>query len=237
MFMAIPTLPTPNDPVSVLIIDDEKKLARSMEKTLERAGYRAELAFDGVSGETKATSHSFDIIILDLNLPDKSGFDVLESLRAQSYMTPVLILTARDKVEDRVAGLQRGADDYLRKPFDSNELLARIQAILRRSGLIPASLLQAGDLTMDIVKRTVTRGDREILLSAKEFALLQFFLRNKNQILTRKRIAEQVWGYTFDTGTNIVDVYISYLRNSIDKGFQKKLIHTVYGEGFLLKDE
>jgi len=235
--MANPTITNINDPISVLIIDDEKKLARSMEKTLERAGYHADCAFDGISGEAKATSHPYHIIILDINLPDKSGFDVLESLRAQSYMTPVLILTARDKVEDRVAGLQRGADDYLRKPFDSNELLARIQAILRRSGLTPTSILHAGDLLMDVAKRTVMRGDREILLSTKEFLLLQFFLRNKNQILTRKRIAEQVWGYTFDTGTNIVDVYVSYLRNSIDKGFQKKLIQTVYGEGFLLKDE
>jgi DNA-binding response OmpR family regulator len=140
-------------------------------------------------------------------------------------------------VEDRVRGLQLGADDYLVKPFDSGELLARIEAILRRSEFFRFTVLQANDLKLDVIQRAVKRGDKEIVLTQKEFALLEYFLHNKNQILTRKRLAEQVWGYKFDTGTNIVDVYVSYLRKKIDEGFSKKLIHTMYGEGFILKDD
>jgi DNA-binding response OmpR family regulator len=142
-----------------------------------------------------------------------------------------------DGVENRIKGLQLGADDYLVKPFDSGELLARIEAVLRRSGFSRTSILQAADLTMDVVKRTVERAGERIALSDKEFSLLEFLLRNKNQILTRKRLIEQVWGYQFDTGTNIVDVYVSYLRQAVDKGFSKKLIHTMHGEGFILVDE
>jgi len=221
----------------VLLVEDERKLCHSIERTLQRSGYIVDTAVDGEEGEAIATSRQFELIILDLNLPKKSGFEVLQNLRKKSYTVPVLILTARDKVEDRIAGLQAGADDYLVKPFDSGELLARIQAILRRSGHLQTSVLQAGDLVMDITKRTVSRDGEVIPLSPKEFALLEFLLRNKNQILTRNRILEQVWGYTFETGTNIVEVYISYLRDSIDKDYTKKLIKTIYGEGFLLQDE
>ena len=162
---------------------------------------------------------------------------MLRDLRAASYTTPVLILTAVDGVENRIEGLQLGADDYLVKPFDSGELLARIEAILRRSGPERTSILQAADLTIDVVKRRVERAGRKISLSDKEFSLLEFLLRNKNQILTRKRLISQVWGYQFETGTNIVDVYMSYLRQAVDKGFSKKLIHTMHGEGFILVDD
>lgn len=221
----------------ILLVEDERKLARSLERQLTRLGYEVELAFDGVEGGDKAQTGESALIILDLNLPKKSGFEVLEELRSRSYPTPVLILSARDKVEDRIKGLQIGADDYLVKPFDFGELSARIEAILRRGGVKRMSILQAGDLTMDVLKRTVKRDNIDITLTPREFSLLEYFLRNKNQLLTRKRIAEQVWGYTFDTGTNIVDVYVRYLRKSIDEGFSQKLIQTVYAQGFMLKDE
>lgn len=221
----------------ILLVEDEKKLVRSLERQLTREGYEVELACDGAEAGEKARTRQFQLIILDINLPKKTGLELLQELRNESYTTPVLILSARDKVEDRVKGLQLGADDYLNKPFDSGELLARIEAILRRSGHSRIAILRAADLIMDVIQRTVKRGDDTINLSPREFSLLEYFLRNKNQILTRKRIAEQVWGYTFDTGTNIVDVYISYLRKAIDHGYSPKLIHTVLGEGFVLKDE
>lgn len=221
----------------LLLVEDEKKLARSLERQLSREGYEVELAYDGAEAGQKARSQQFHLIILDLNLPKKSGLELLQELRSESYTMPVIILSACDKVEDRVKGLQLGADDYLNKPFDSGELLARIEAILRRSGHFRMAILRAGDLIMDVIQRTVKRGEETINLSPREFALLEYFLRNKNQILTRKRLAEQVWGYTFDTGTNIVDVYVSYLRKAIDHGYSPKLIHTVLGEGFVLKDE
>ncbi len=220
-----------------MVVEDEKKLARALERRLAREGYVAELAFDGDEAAEKARTREFALIILDIKLPKKSGLDVLDELRGHSYQTPVLILSARDKVEDRVNGFKLGADDYLVKPFDTGELLARIRAILHRSGLSRSSILQTGDLTMDVAQRKVKRGHRDINLSPKEFALLEYFLRNKNQILTRERIAEQVWGYKFDTGTNIVGVYVSYLRHAIDDGFSKKLIRTVLGEGFILTDD
>ena len=223
--------------IRILLVEDERKLAHSIERKLVRAGYVVALAFDGEEGGEKARSHEFDLIILDINLPKKSGTALLQELRSDSYPTPVLILSARDTVADRIQGLQVGADDYLVKPFDSGELMERIQAILRRSGFSRTAVIQAGDLTVDVVKRTISRAGKEILLSPKEFSLLEYFVRNKNQILTRKRIAEQVWGYKFDTGTNIVDVYVSYLREAIDRGFPKKLIQTIRGEGFVLKDE
>lgn len=228
---------TDKEEIRILLVEDEKRLARFMEHQLVRAGYNLDLAFNGIEAEEKALSRQFELIILDLNLPKKSGLEVLKNLRSKSYATPVLILSARDTVEDRVAGLQLGADDYLVKPFDSGELLARIESVLRRSGHSRTSILEAADLSLDVVRRTVKRAGKDLNLSQREFLLLEFFLRNKNQILTRKRLAEQVWGYTFDTGTNIVDVYVSYLRKAVDEGFSKKLIRTVRGEGFILEDE
>lgn len=228
---------SPEPKIRILVVEDEKKLAHSLERQLTDAGYAVALAFDGIAASESAQLHSFDLILLDLKLPQRSGLEVLRELRARACDTPVLILSARDKVEDRVQGLQLGADDYLVKPFDSGELLARIEALLRRAGLARAVLLQAGDLVLDVLQRNVKRGEKEIALTQKEFALLEYFMRNQNQILTRKRIAEQVWGYTFDTGTNIVDVYVSYLRKKIDEGFPAKFIHTIHGEGFLFKAE
>jgi two-component system, OmpR family, copper resistance phosphate regulon response regulator CusR len=227
---------TDNTPkLRIILVEDERKLARAIGRQLERAGYEVDLAFDGESALKSITTREIHLIILDIGLPGISGLEVLQQIRARSFNTPALILTARDELKDKLKGLDLGADDYITKPFDSSELLARIQAILRRSGAIRVSILEAEDLTMDVVSRVVRRSGQIITLTQTEFALLEFFLRNKNVILTRRRIAEQVWGYKFETGTNIVDVYISYLRDSIDKNFSPKLIETIRGEGFMLK--
>jgi DNA-binding response OmpR family regulator len=222
--------------IKILLVEDERKLARVIGRQLSRAGYEIDIVHDGHSAVNNIVSEEYHIIVLDLNIPVKSGIDVIHEIRSKSYLTPILIISARDSVKDRVTGLEIGADDYLTKPFDSSELIARIQAILRRSGTLRTAILKVQDLSMDMVKRTVSRGDKDISLSQTEFSLLEFFLRNKNTILTRRRIAEQVWGYKFESGTNIVDVYVSYLRDAIDKHFTKKLIETVRGEGFILKD-
>jgi DNA-binding response OmpR family regulator len=221
--------------LKVLIVEDEKRLANSLGRLLTKTGYEVCFAYDGETAVATAVNEELHLIILDINLPTISGVEVLHRLRSSSYETPVLILSARDEMEDKLKGFRTGADDYLTKPFDSSELLARMQAIFRRSGALRTPILQAADLSMDVVRRTVTRGGRAISLTQTEFALLEFFLRNKNTILTRRRIAEQVWGYKFETGTNIVDVYISYLRHSIDEGFSPKLLMTVRGEGFMFK--
>jgi two-component system, OmpR family, copper resistance phosphate regulon response regulator CusR len=221
--------------IHILLVEDEKKLARAIARQLERAGYEVSMVFDGESALQLVTTREVHLIILDINLPRISGVDVLLELRRRSYNLPVLFLTARDALQDKVHGLEIGADDYITKPFDSSELLARLQAILRRSGAIRTSILEAADLTMDVIARVVHRAGQVITLTQTEYALLEFFLRNKNVVLTRRRLAEQVWGYKFETGTNIVDVYISYLRDSIDKNFSPKLIETIRGEGFMLR--
>ena len=224
-------------PTRILVVEDEATLANSIKRQLKRAHYDVDLAKDGSVAERRLKECEYSLILLDLNLPGMSGFEVLKNLRSNANQTPVIIISGRDGIEDRVKGLQLGSDDYLVKPFDSGELLARISAILRRSGNSQNSILQVDDLVMDVAQRTVRRGNEHIELSPTEFKLLEFFLHNKNQICTRRRIAEQVWGYTFDTGTNIVDVYISYLRKAIDERFSKKLLHTIHGEGFILMDK
>ena len=221
----------------ILIIEDEKKLVAVLARHLRKEGFEVETSSDGRGIPERIAANPCALIILDLNLPGRSGFEVLEEIRSLSPSLPILILSARDKVADRVRGLQLGADDYLTKPFDSSELSARIQAILRRADPTRQTTLAAGDLTMDLLHQTVRRGDHQITLSRKEYALLEFFLRNKNQVLTRRRIAEQVWGYTFDTGTNIVDVYVSYLRKAIDIPSSPPLIQTVVRQGYILRDE
>jgi DNA-binding response OmpR family regulator len=228
---------TNNGKNHVLLIEDEKKLARSLKHHLTREGYDVDLTNDGLEAVDKILQNQYSLLVLDINLPRKSGFDILQEIRTQSVDTPVLILSSRNAVEDRVKGLRLGADDYLMKPFDSSEFLARVEAILRRSEVAATQVLKADDLALDMQNRKVTRGEREINLSPKEFLLLEFFLRNKNQVLTRKRIAEQVWGYNFDTGTNLVDVYVYYIREAIDKGHPRKLINTVRGQGFMMVDK
>lgn len=221
----------------VLVVEDNKDIALLVEKRLSKQ-FKVDVAVNGEEASTVINENPYDLIVLDLSLPKKSGFDVLKDMRKKSAYPPVLILSGMNAVEDKVKGLKLGADDYLAKPFDIKELVARIDALLRR---VPSAQeivkLVAADLEMDLVSRKVVRAGNDVVLSPREFSLLEYLIRNKNKIVTRKQIAEEVWGHKFDAGTNFVDVYINYLRKSVDKDFPVKLITTVYGQGFVLKDE
>ncbi len=221
----------------ILIVEDNKDIALLVERRLSKM-FAVDIAVNGEDATVAINANPFDLIILDLSLPKKSGFDVLKDMRKKSAYPPVLILSGLNAVDDKVKGLKLGADDYLAKPFDVKELVARIEALMRR---VPSAQeivkLSAGDLEMDLVARKVVRAGSDIPLSPREFALLEYLLRKKEKVVTRKEIAEEVWGHKFDAGTNFVDVYINYLRKSVDKDFPKKLIHTVYGQGFVLKME
>ncbi len=231
--LASPVETSQSEP-GLLIVEDEKKLANSLRRQLEKQGYRVEVAFDGREALQMLKEKPFALLLLDLSLPEKSGWDILEWMRSTPISTPVIIISANPALQDRVKALDQGADDFLVKPFDSSELLARVNTVLRRSGSPRSHMLEADDLRMDVLSRTVVRGSDKIELSPREFALLEFLMRNKNQLVTRQRIYESVWGYKFECMTNIVDVYISYLRTAIDKKYPKKLIHTMNREGFIL---
>ncbi|MBI3766343.1 MAG: winged helix-turn-helix domain-containing protein, partial [Ignavibacteriales bacterium] len=204
---------------------------------LQEEGYAVDVVHDGEEGFQLASSKKYQLIVLDLLLPKRDGLHVLRELRRNRVQSMILVLTAKSTVEDRVEGLRTGADDYLLKPFAYAELIARVESLLRRQGVEQSTILRVADLELDIETRNVRRSSRSIHLTAKEYLLLELLMRNKNRILTRREIAEQVWGYNFDTGTNVVDVYVNYLRKAIDEGFPKRLIHTVRGVGFILKDE
>ena len=223
------------DDMRILVVEDEPKVASFIKKGLEQEHYAVDVAADGDEGENLAEANAYDCIVLDILLPRKSGIEVLKNLRKKNVSTPILILTAKDSVEDRVTGLNNGSDDYLVKPFAFAELLARIRALLRRSSSEFQAELRADDLVMDIPRRKVFRAGREVDLSNKEFALLEYLLRNKNQVVTRNMIIEHVWDMSFDSFTNVVDVYINFLRNKIDRAYDRKLIHTVRGVGYTLK--
>jgi len=220
----------------ILVVEDEKKVAGFIKKGLEEESYAIDVVSNGVEGEYMASTNDYDVIVLDIMLPKKSGFDVVKDLRAKNIKTPVLLLTARDSVEDKVKGLDSGADDYLNKPFAFEELLARVRALMRRKDYGLAELKFA-DLVLDQATRKAKRGDEIVDLTSKEYGLLEYFLRNPNKVLTRTMIAEHVWDYTFDSDTNIIDVYVNHLRNKIDKEPFKKVIHTVRGVGYILKEE
>ncbi|MBC8228341.1 response regulator transcription factor [bacterium] len=221
----------------ILIVEDEKKVAGFIKQGLQEERYTVDVAYDGEEALLLAGMNSYDLIVLDIMLPKKDGMEVLKDLRAQGLSIPILILTAKDTLEDKVQGLDSGADDYITKPFAFAELLARIRALLRRGKPTNETSLTAADLMLDPIQHKVQRGGKPIELTSKEYALLEYFLRNKGQVLTRTLINEHVWGYRFDTGTNIVDVYVNYLRSKIDRGFDKKLIHTVRGVGYVLREE
>lgn len=223
---------------NILIIEDEPKVASFIKKGLEVNEFRAETAYDGEIGLRKAFSKKYDAIILDINLPKINGFDVCRQIREQNAHVPILMLTALGSTADKVTGFNLGADDYLVKPFEFDELLARIRALLKRSqsGVLSDSLLKIADLEMDLKSKTVKRASKKIELTAKEFTLLEYLLRNKGRVLSRVDIAEKIWDITFDTGTNIIDLYIFYLRKKIDKDFSPKLIHTQVGMGYILKE-
>ncbi|GAB6064735.1 heavy metal response regulator transcription factor [Deferrisoma palaeochoriense] len=221
----------------ILVVEDEAKVASFIRKGLEEERYAVDVAGDGEEGLELAELNPYDLIVLDLMLPGLDGFRFIQKLRGQGIATPILVLTARDSVSDKVKGLDLGADDYLTKPFAFAELLARIRALLRRGTPQASPVLQVADLTLDPAARRVTRAGRSIELTAKEFALLEYFLRNAGRVLTRTMILEHVWDQSFDSYTNVVDVYVNYLRKKVDQGFEPKLIHTVRGVGYVLREE
>lgn len=220
----------------ILIVEDEKKVAGFIKKGLEEETYAVDAVYDGEEGLFLAHENSYDLIILDIMLPKVDGLEVLARLRKKKNETPVLLLTAKDSVEDRVRGLNQGADDYLTKPFAFSELLARTRVLLRRGKAEIQTLLQIADLTLDLLSHKVTRDDEEIELTGKEYSLLEYFMRNQEKVLTRTMIAEHVWDYNFDTFTNVIDVYINHLRKKIDKNHPKKLLHTLRGVGYVMKE-
>ena len=221
----------------ILVVEDEKKIASFIKRGLEEERYEVQIAADGEEGLRLALEKSFDLIVLDWMLPKKDGLSVLRDLRVKKIMTPVLMLTAKDSVEDIVLGLDSGSDDYLTKPFSFYELLARVKALVRRSERKRGEQISFADLRLDPVTHMVWRNDKEIDLTAKEYDVLEYFMRNPNQVVTRTMIAEHCWDYTFDTFTNIIDVYVNYLRKKIDRDTGRKLIHTVRGVGYIFKEE
>lgn len=227
-------------PSKILIIEDEPAISGFLKRGLEDVGCEVMQAFDGEMGLKLAAKAEHDIIILDLILPGINGLQLCEKIRKDLNLnTPILMLTALDETEDIVKGLDTGADDYLSKPFKFQELLARLRALKRRPEMssLPSRFLKVGDLQMDLDKKVVIRRDLEIVLTPKEFYLLKYLIQNKNKVVSRSKILEQVWEIQFDLSTNVVDVYMNYLRKKIDKPFDHNLIHTVVGMGYILKDE
>jgi heavy metal response regulator len=219
----------------ILIVEDEGKIAAFLKRGLKEEGYAVDVAADGEQGYFLASTQDCDLIILDLMLPGLDGLNLCRKLRAEGNEARILVLTARDKVRDKVQGLNAGADDYLTKPFAFEELLARVRALLRKRDAGSPTKLQVADLTMDLLTHKVLRAGREIELTAREFALLEYLIRNVGTVVTRTMIAEHVWDVNFDTFTNVIDVYMSYLRNKIDRAFPDKLIRTVRGRGYVIK--
>lgn len=221
----------------ILLVEDEKKVASFIRQGLEEEHYSVDVAHDGEKGLLMAESEQYDLLILDVMLPKKNGLELIKDFRARKGTTPALMLTAKSATDDKVAGLDSGADDYLTKPFAFAELLARVRSLLRRGAKDKSTVLAMADLELDTVTHKAKRAGRLIELTAKEYALLEYFLRNKDRVLSRTLISEHIWDYNFDTGTNIIDVYVNHLRNKIDSGAEKKLIHTVRGVGYVIKEE
>jgi len=222
--------------VRLLIVEDEPGVAGFLEQGLKESGYAVDVARDGSEGLEYALAVEYDAIVLDILLPKMNGLEMLSEIRAKRVKSPVLLLTASDGVEDRVRGLDIGADDYLVKPFAFPELLARIRALLRRPPLQAGNILTMNDLEMDVAQRQVRRAGKRIELSPREFSLLELFLRHPNQVLTRTQIVEHVWNFDFYSDTNVVDVYIGYLRRKIDDGFEPPLLQTLRGVGYSLSE-
>jgi len=216
----------------ILLVEDEPRIADFIARGLSENGYSVDTAHDGDEAIQWPSVAEFDVIVLDVMLPSIGGIEVCRTLRAQGIRTPILMLTARDAVEDRVQGLDSGADDYLVKPFAFAELLARVRALIRREPVLHDNTLRVGDLVMDTATRQVTRSGVDVDLTAKEFALLEYLMRHPEQVLSRTVIAEHVWNYDFDNATNVIDVHVKNIRKKIDEGFERKLIHTVRGAGY-----
>lgn len=224
--------------MNILIIEDEKKVAKAIKEGLEREHFSANIAYNGEEGFFQINSNTFDLVILDLNLPGRDGIEVLKTLRQKGVTIPVLILTARDSVESRVVGLESGADDYLVKPFAFPELIARIRALLRRGKSEHDTHLMLGDLEMDLLARKVVRNRQQIQLTSREFELLEYFLKNKNKIVSREMLSKDVWKEIVRATPldNVIDVHVTHLRKKIDDPFPVKLLHTLRGVGFILSD-
>jgi len=221
--------------MDVLLVEDDPRVARMVERALVEAGHRVDVVYGGAAALLRGGSGTYDLLVLDVLLPEVNGFDVARRLRQQRVRTPILMLTARDAVADRVRGLDAGADDYLVKPFALEELLARVRAFDRRRREDQDEALQVGDLTLDVGRRQVRRGDRAIELTAKEFDLLAYLMRNAERVLTRAQIEDHVWGYGAETTSNVVEIYIHYLRDKVDRGFPRPLIRTIRGVGYTIK--
>lgn len=222
--------------MKILVVEDEKKVAAFIRRGLVEQSYTVDMAHDGMEGERLARSSTYDAIVLDLMLPRKSGFALCRAIRTFDVRVPILILTALDSTEDKLQGLEAGADEYLPKPFEFRELLAHLRSLMRRRESLPSSgLLRLADLQMDLITRKVSRGGQNLALTAREFALLEYFLRNHGRVITRTEIAQKVWETSFDSESNVIDVYVSFLRKKIDKGFPEKLIHTLVGVGYVLR--
>lgn len=225
--------------MNILVIEDEPKVAAFIQEGLEEEQHQTTVVYDGHFGLKMATEKSYDIIIMDILIPYINGLDLCKQIREKDITTPILMLSALGSTDDKVVGLDAGADDYLVKPFEFKELLARIRALSKRSQKTDVDLhtLTISDLSMDLDKRTVARAGKHIDLTAKEFLLLEYFLRNKGRVISRTEIAQKVWGISFDTGTNVIDVYVNFLRKKIDKDYDIKLIHTIIGMGYTLRVE
>lgn len=223
----------------LLIIEDEKKIATTLKKGLTENGYHVDLAFDGIIGKRLFDSNEYDLIILDINLPGMNGFELCKAIRNHNQQIPIIMLTAMNTTEDKIEGFDTGTDDYMIKPFEFKELLVRIRALLKRTmnqQLPTGNILKVADLEMNLDTKEVSRANQPITLTAKEFQLLEYFMRNRNRVLSRSDIAERVWEIDFDTQTNVIDVYVNYLRNKIDKKFETRLIHTQVGMGYIMKE-
>ena len=222
--------------MKILVVEDEKKVAGFIKRGLEEDNYEVTVTHDGADGFKQALENDFSLVVLDVMLPKMDGLTVIKELRAAGKRTPVLMLTARDTTDDIVSGLEAGSDDYLTKPFAFAELLARVRALLRRGEQDRGAEISFADLRLDPVTHKVWRNDKEIDLTAKEYGLLEYMMRNPNTVLSRAMIAEHVWDYAFDSFTNIIDVYVNYLRKKVDKEHPTKLIHTVRGQGYILRE-
>ena len=225
--------------MKILVVEDEPKLASFVKKGLEEQSCEVDVAYDGQVGRAMALNNLYDVIVMDINLPKLNGFDVVQSIRQEQNRTPVLMLTAMGSVDDKLTGFEAGADDYLVKPFEFRELMARLRALTKRSSEagMQANVLKVADLELDLNEKIARRADKRIELTAKEFGLLEYLMRNRGRVVSRVDIAEKVWDIHFDTGTNVIDVYVNFLRKKIDKDFSSKLIHTVIGMGYMLKEE
>ena len=221
----------------ILIAEDEKTLNATLKKRLEEQSYSVDACLDGQEALDYLDSAEYDVVLLDSMMPKKSGLEVRRALRKKGRQTPVLLLTAKDSIEDRVDGLDAGADDYLVKPFAFEELMARIRVMLRKKSGQSSNLLSVGDLTLDLGTHTVVRDGQPISLSSREFALLRYLVMNQGMILSRDQIEQHIWNYDYEGSSNMIDVYIRYLRKKIDDPFEKKLIHTVRGAGYVLREE